>query len=264
MSKPILVKLVLNKNVYEILTNHGMVEPYREGKIGWNKVCAVSGVYKDVSKGDCYTFNQLKDVFGTTDIEECMKQIVMEGELQLTTADRKRKTDELKKQIVNHLHKYFLDPKTMKPHPVVLLESAIDRTKVKVSLDQPFQRQVDEIVKKLPEFIAIRKCTMEGSLFIPHAHLGKALSIVAKYADDHGKKYTDEGCTIRIGVVPGCYDALMIEINSATKGEAVFAIDGIESPKSALPTQPHSSSKKELKQQKKIEMRRNNKNGRLD
>ena len=248
MSKPIVVKFKKDKNLYEVLTHHGMVEPFKEGKIGWNKVPFADAIYKDSTKGDKYTDAQLKSAFGTSNIEECMKIIVIEGELQLTIADRKRKLEELRRQIVNEIHKYYLDPKTMKAHPVILLESAIEKTKVKITLDQPFQKQVDVIVKKLPEFIAIRKSTMEGKLFIPNIYVGKTKGIISKYATEEGSNYNSEGCVMRISVVPGCYDNLMIELNSATKGEAVFTVDGASA---TAPSSTSFQSNKELKKQKK-------------
>ena len=115
-------------------------------------------------------------------------------------------------------------------------------------------RQVNAITKKLPEFITIRKSTMEGKLFIPNTYLGKALSIISKYATEEGKSYNSEGCTMNISVVPGCYDQLMIELNTATKGEAIFAVDSVDSnaKNSGIPASDKKElSKKELKKQKK-------------
>jgi hypothetical protein len=54
----------------------------------------------------------------------------MKGELQLTAAERQEKIDKKRKEIVNYIHKYYIDPKTKLPHPVVRIEGAIDEIKV--------------------------------------------------------------------------------------------------------------------------------------
>lgn len=228
MSKPIIVKLKKDNNVYEVLTNHGMVEPFRNGKIGWTKVPYDKvNIFKDATKGDSYTDFELIKIFGSSNIDECMKIIVMEGDLQLTLADRKRKTEELKRKIVNEIHKYYLDPKTMKSHSIKLLESSIEKTKVTLSLDRPIKHQIEDIVEKLQSFIPIRKSVMEGILIIPNECVIEAQATISKFADEESKKYTDGTCEIHISVIPGFYDEFMNDINNITKGEALFIIEGI-------------------------------------
>lgn len=74
----------------------------------------------------------MQAAFETSDEKECAKIICLKGELQLTAAERQEKVDKKKKEIVNYIHKYYIDPKTKFPHPVVRIESAIDETKVRL------------------------------------------------------------------------------------------------------------------------------------
>lgn len=260
MSKPIIVKYKKDGHNFEILTHHGKVEPYKEGTIGWSNVPYIEAIFKDSAKGDRYTDFQLKESFGTSSIEECMKIIVDRGELQLTSEDRKKKKEELKRKIINEIHKYYLDPKTMKSHPITTLESAIERTKINITLEKGFQRQFDEIVKKLPEFIPIRKCVMEGTLTIPNTYIGKAQGVISKFAEEGSKKYLSTHLEVQVSVIPGVYDNFMKELSSATKGEALFEINSnskSSSSNSNLEKGKVKVSKKELKQQKKKSNRQN-------
>lgn len=43
---------------------------------------------------------------------------------------------------MNYLHKYYVDPKSMKPYPLVNLEAAWDAAKLKIDLDEPVDMQV--------------------------------------------------------------------------------------------------------------------------
>lgn len=258
-SKPILVKLKKEGVLYEVLTHHGMVEPFREGRIGWSKVPYVDGVFKNSQAGTKFTDSQLQSSFGTSDINEVMKTIVMHGELQLTITDRKRKLDELKRQILNEIHKYYLDPRTMKSHPITTIEAAIEKTKIRLTLDQPMEKQLDAIVKKLPEHIPVRKIVMTGILCIPNIYIGKANSVIAKYATEEGnRKYDEMGCIVSVSIVPGYYDKLMADLNSITKGETIFEVDSLDGSSSSSEIQSSSTqkTKKELKNQKKKDNRK--------
>lgn len=83
------------------------------------------------------------------------------GEIQTNAADRKKLADDKRKQIFNYLSKYvywwfvslvqlkkkmsrryYVNPKTMKPHPLVHLENAWVAAKIKIDLDEPVEMQV--------------------------------------------------------------------------------------------------------------------------
>lgn len=42
----------------------------------------------------------------------------MKGDYQESTKERKEKVEQKRKEIINYIHKYYIDPKTKVPHPV--------------------------------------------------------------------------------------------------------------------------------------------------
>mgnify|MGYP001030765563 FL=1 len=88
---------------------------------------------------------------------------------------------------VTYINKYYVDPKTKLPHPVTRIENALDSMKVRaanpaairrgrdtewafarqyrVDPDTPTERQVLDIMKKLPEYLPVKKqLEIEGQL----------------------------------------------------------------------------------------------------
>lgn len=57
-------------------------------------------------------------MFGDISNEEMLKQIIMKGDYQESTKERKEKVEQKRKEIINYIHKYYIDPKTKVPHPV--------------------------------------------------------------------------------------------------------------------------------------------------
>ena len=76
-----------------------------------------------------------------------MKTIVLKGEVQLSAAERKEKMDKKRAEVLDHIHKYTLDPKTNLPHPMVRIENAISQLKVKIDSELPADKQAMEILK---------------------------------------------------------------------------------------------------------------------
>lgn len=224
--KPVAVKLKRDKNVYEILVHHGTVEKWRDGKLGWGKVAFADAVFKNSAKGDRYTDADLKTEFGTANIEECMKVIAEKGELQLTSDDRRKKTEETRKQIVQYIHKYYINPKTKTPHPVVIIDNALKEQRYNVT-EEPVEKQVQKIMKTMIEHLPMRKnevTVMRGTFTIPNAFVGKAQGVLAKHTTILGQNYSSSSCNVDVEFNSGDFDAVQLAVLQATQNEATFDI----------------------------------------
>jgi len=221
-AKPITVRLSKNKKQFEILTHHGAVEKWRDGKLGWAKVTVSDEIYKNASKGERYTNKDLEDTFGTSNTEECMQIVAKEGEIQLTTQDRKDKTDENYKQIVNYIHKYYINPKTKQPHPVTHIQAALEQVKFKASFDESIEKQVEMAMKKLIGVLVCKKSAMEGTLIVPTQYIASCYTVINGLCDIQKENYTNTTCEMYISIIPGNYDALTVKLNAITKGEFDF------------------------------------------
>jgi len=223
-----IVRFKAGKVTFEILTKVGSVLKYRDGKLGWDNVVMVEEIFKNQTKGERANSEDLKSAFGTDNLQECLKTIVDKGELQMTSEERKEKIDKKRAEIVNYIHKYYIDPKTKLPHPVVRVENALATLKVKIDPDVPAERQIQDIIKRIPEVMPIRKMEMEGTLTVPHSVLGGTMNVVQQWAKVTKDSYTSEGCTMDISIVPGDYDSFMSDLQKVTKGEFTFDIAGQE------------------------------------
>ena len=65
---------------------------------------------------------------------------------------------------MNYVHKYYVDPKTKTPHPVMRIEAAMEELKFRVDGDVPAERQVQDFIRKLPDVLPIKKCEIIGQL----------------------------------------------------------------------------------------------------
>lgn len=224
MSKPVSVKYKKDGNTFEILVNHGTVDTWRNGKLGWGKVAYADAVFKNASKGDRYTDNDLMSTFGTSNVDECMKIIAEKGELQLTTADRRKKMEETRKQIVNYIHKYYINPKTNAPHPLINIDNALKEQRYNVT-EESVERQVQKIMKKMIMQLPMKKneiTLMRGTFTIPIQHIGKVQGVLSKTASILSQNYTSKESTVEVEFNSGDFENLNVMVLQASQNTSTF------------------------------------------
>ena len=86
--------------------------------------------------------DKLNKHFKTTNSNEVIKQILLKGELNLTTDQRRKMVEEKRKQIIQYINKNFVDPKTKLPHPIQRIENGLEDVRVVID---PFKKAEDQI-----------------------------------------------------------------------------------------------------------------------
>eukprot|EP01136_Pigoraptor_vietnamica_P023460 Opistho-1_new@6491 len=221
-----LVRHKAGKGQFEVATHPGTVLKWRKGEEQWANVPFADAIFKNFSKGERAKAEDLKAAFETDNVDECMKIICQKGTVAENAAERKEKTDKKRNEIVNYIHKYYINPQTNTPHPAKRIELALEEMKARIDPELPTEKQAHDILKKMVEILPLKKSEMEGTLKIPHKHLGAGQGVVAKWAQKKSESYDSEGCTMEVSIVPGDYDAFMNDLVRASKGEIVFDIAG--------------------------------------
>ena len=228
------VKYKFGKNTFEILCKMGTAQKYKEGKLGINNVLVSDDVFLGhYQKGERPSPSDLTAAFKTTDMAVCAKYILDHGEINLSQDERKEKVEQRRNEIINYIHKYFVDPKTKTPHPVTRIDNALTVLKVHPDPDKSFDREIQEIVKLLPGVLIIKRCEIEATLSVPTAFMGAADGIVRKHATVCREKYDGPNCIVEVTLLPGDYDALVADLARVTKGN--FNIDVAGTPGAGAP-----------------------------
>lgn len=211
------------KNTFEIICNSGSIKPYREGKAKLDDVVVAKEIFFDIKKGTRPKEADLNNSFHTTNIDECLDIIVKKGEYQVSTNERKELVEKKKAQMVEYVHKNFIDPTTKNPHPVTRIENAFSQIKaLNINPDVSAEKQVNDLLPKLKDIIMLVKNEMEGYLTIPNKYVGKCQGIVKKYATIVEEKYNADSAMFKIGFLPCDLDVFMSSLNAITHGEHNF------------------------------------------
>jgi len=163
---------------FEVLIDPYEAQRLKNGEeVDLEKALAIDEVFKDSKKGDRASDDIVKKVFHTNDVLAVAKQIVLEGEIQLTTDQRRKMTEEKRKQIVTYIAHNAINPLAKAPHPPQRIENAMEEARVHIDPFKSVEKQVKDVLDAIKVLIPIR--------------IEKATIAVKLSAEQYGRVYRD-------------------------------------------------------------------------
>ena len=208
---------------FEILVDPEAAEKIIEGeKVNILDNLAIDTIFKDARKGEKASEEAIKEVFGTTDIEQVAIKIIKEGEIQLTVKQRREMQEKKRKAIVDWIARSSMDPRTKLPHPRERIELAIEEAKVHIDPFKPVEEQVKKIVDAIRPILPISIQNVKVEIKIPSKYSGKAYGEIAKMVKMLKEEWLSDGSFKCIVEIPaGLQSELYDMLNKITKGEVI-------------------------------------------
>lgn len=183
-------------------------------------VIASADIFADALRGLRISEADLKMVFGTIDHVIILKQIIKEGEIQVTAEHKKKLREEKKKSIMRIISELGVDPRTGHVHPVSRIENAFEEAKVHVDEHKSAEDQVQEIVKKLRPILPISFEKKQIDVRIPAMYTGKAYPAVKKYGVSKEEWLNDGTLLVRLEMSASAFNDFVASISKLTQGYA--------------------------------------------
>lgn len=221
ISKAIVVKFSSHGENFEILVDCESALKLKQGKpVSMQDVLAVDKVYSNARKGLLASQNKIKQAFGTDDIDEIAKAIIMRWDVPLTAELRKKLVEEKRKRILAYIQKNGVDPRTHVPHPLARLEMAFEEAKIKVDEHTPETEQIKEIIKKLLPILPIVFEKKQIEILLPPQYV-KAYQTIKRLGTIRSEQWISDGSWKGVLEFPaGMQDEVYDAINKSTHGNA--------------------------------------------
>ena len=170
---------------YELLVDPNSVEDFKAdpSSVDLNQFLAMDEVFHDIRGAERPTEEAIENTFGTQDILEIAKIILSKGSIQLTTAQRKARVEQMRQQIVHEIHTMAIDPKSKSPHPKTRIELALDESRYSVD---PFKRlddQVKDAIELLKPMIPLSFESIRLAIRVPGSAYGSASRVLRQYME---------------------------------------------------------------------------------
>lgn len=200
-------------------------DPALEYKLGKRKdlsaVLVSEDIYTDSGKGTKPPGEKLQNAFKTTDAAEIAAIILQKGELNLTTDQRRKMTDEKRRQVIDHIARTYVDPKTHLPHPPLRIEQAMKDGRVSIDPQRGADEQAKEIVDKLRSIIALKSENLRLEIVVPAQYAAKSYAVLKSAGTLRGEEWQNNGSLKAILEIPApARPAVIDRLGSITRGSA--------------------------------------------
>jgi ribosome maturation protein SDO1 len=186
---------------------------------------ALDQVFRDAKKGDQVSDEHLEKTFHTLDLATIAKQIVLKGEVQITT-DQRHQLQALKhSQIVQTIARNAMNPQTGAPHPAARIEAAMTEVKYHVDPFRSVDVQVQEVLEKLRPILPIRLDVVKVRIRLPAQHYPRVIGDLKGLGKILEEQWLADGTWSGMVEIPaGIQTELYEMLNARTKGAAETAL----------------------------------------
>jgi ribosome maturation protein SDO1 len=205
---------------FEILVKPQKALDYRMGKIsGITETLAAETIFADANKGTRASEENLRKAFGTVDSLKIAETILTKGTLQLTTEQRRKMTEDKRKQIIDFISRQSVDPKTNLPHPPTRIENAMEQIRYSIDPFKPVEEQAKEIIKTLRIILPLKMEQITLGVSIPPTYSAKAYGSIKGFGTIKHEEWRPDGSWYGILEMPaGSYAPFLEKLGEITKG----------------------------------------------
>jgi len=205
---------------FEILVKPEPALDFKLGKQrGISEILLIDEIYSDASKGTRSSVEKLQKSFGTTDAVKIAEQILRNGELQLTTDQRRRLVEDKRKQIVTFISRNCIDPRSGTPHPPLRIEQAMEQVRVAIDPFKGPEEQAKLVIEELRKILPIKIEQMRVAVKILPEYTAKAYGALKSFGTIGKEEWQSDGSWVGIIEMPaGLYGPFIDRLGKLSQG----------------------------------------------
>jgi ribosome maturation protein SDO1 len=221
LEKAVIAKLTKAGFKFEMMVDPEKAMDLRSGKeIAVEDLIASEEIFEDSKKSLKASGVNINKAFGTNDIGKIAYVIVKEGEVQITTEQRRVMLEEKTKAIASIISKRGVNPQTGMPHPADRVLRAMDQAKVRIELEKRTEEQIDHVLEKIQPIIPIKFEMMQIAIKIPSSFAGKSSSVVRNLGKMIKDEWAGDGSYVCMIEIPaGMQQDVYTRLNDLTHGQ---------------------------------------------
>ncbi|OGS57144.1 MAG: rRNA metabolism protein [Euryarchaeota archaeon RBG_19FT_COMBO_56_21] len=207
---------------FEILIDPKVVQKMKDGKeVDLLENMVIDTIFKNAKKGTRAPEEKIKEIFGTTDPTVVARQIILKGEVQLTTEQRKIMQENKKKRIIEYIARNAMNPQTGAPHPPARIEIAMEEARVHIDPFKPVEAQVPMVMDALRPLIPIKFDKIRIAVKVSGENYGRCYEDFKHFGKVMKEEWQKDGSWIGVVEMPaGLQTEFLEKISNKTHGEA--------------------------------------------
>ena len=220
VDKAVVCRLKHAGRTFEILVDPRKALEYKKGaKLSVQDVLAYPSIYKDVGAADVVPEADLQKNFGTADPFKIAEKILRDGELQLTTEQKRELTAQKRLQVAELISRRGINPQTNAPNPPQRILAAMDQAGVNIDAFQDAELQFDRTVKALKALLPISFQRVTIAIRVQPQYAGRVYSILKGMGTTRKEQWLSDGSlSVEIEVLGGMQQELFDKMATLTHG----------------------------------------------
>ena len=226
VDKAVISRLVVSGQKFEILVDPNIALQYRKGaNVKLEDALAYPVIYHDVRDTKMVAESDLQKNFGTTDVMKIAAKILKDGEIQLTTEQRREMVEQKRNQIAAIISRKAINPQTNTPHPPQRILNAMEQAGVQVDPFVDAELQVDKIVKSIKNLLPIKFQKIVVQIKIPPQSAGKAYTVLKSAGTMQQENWLNDGSLqVTLEILAGVQEEVTQKIANMTHGQYEFKV----------------------------------------
>lgn len=200
---------------YEIHVDLDEALKFQKGEGDIVSAVDCDAVYYDLRKGTVASQSDLKDAFGTSDLYEIAKQIIIKGEVQKTQEFRDSEKETKIKRVINLILRNAVD-QNGRPYTEERIRRATEEVHFTFDNKAPEQQMID-LVHALKKVIPISVETKKIRLTIPARFTGQVYGLL-KYVKESEEWLPNGDLQAVVNIPSGMQIDFYEKLNSVTHG----------------------------------------------
>lgn len=222
LDEAVVARLKTHGKTFEVFVDPDGALAFKRGDpVTIDSLLAVEDVFSDAKNGDRPAEQDIVNAFSTTDPLKIAEKIILEGELQLTTEQRRRMLEERKRRVINIIAQNAINPQTKAPHPPARIEAAMNEAGIHIDPAKSVDELVSIAMKAIRPIIPIRFEEIKIAIKILPEYAAKAYGSITGFGNLVKQEWQNDGSWIGVISIPaGMQDDLYSLLNRLTKGSA--------------------------------------------
>lgn len=221
-SKFSIVRLSIEGEHFEILVHPDPALDFKFGrKVEVSQIVAVDEVYSDANKGLRVPAEKLQKAFKTVDFLQIAEKILIKGDLNLTTDQRRKLVEDKRKQIISLIARNYVDPRTGLPHPPLRIEQAMSEVRLTIDPFREANEQAKSVIESLRGVLPLKSEKIKLLVKVPAQFASQSFGALKSAGDIVKEDWgPDGGLTVLIEIPAGAHSTLLDRLGALTKGTA--------------------------------------------
>ncbi|UZJ54311.1 hypothetical protein CBS101457_003631 [Exobasidium rhododendri] len=206
---------------FEIACYKNKVMDWRSGtETELDEVIQIENIFSNVSKGALVPQEDLKKAFGSTNVDEIIKEILKKGELQVGEKERNHELSTTWKEIVTLVCEKCVDPGSQRPYPSGMIDKAMSDIHYSIKTGKSTKSQALDVIRQLQasDTIPIERAKMRIRLTMANKEGKRLKEKIIPLADTvEDEDWTDEWELVAV-IEPGSLRKINELLEAETKG----------------------------------------------